>query len=92
VAFTENMAAFFNVAEFAVSATLNGATTVTGIFDDASIDVLSAAATAPRFTCPASSINRSHVGQTLVVNSTNYIVRAVEPDGTGINSAQLERQ
>jgi hypothetical protein len=93
VAFAEPIAAFFDTSDFAVAATLNGASVV-GIFDNAYFEPLGGdvQGAQPVFTLPTSLASSAAHGQALVIGSTTYKVRGVEPDGTGITMLRLEKQ
>jgi len=94
--FTEDTSAFFNVAEFANAATLNGVA-VSGIldagFEDATLAGYGVAGSSPRFTLPASSVPAHPEGMTLVVSTGaaagTYKVGNALPDGTGLVSLHL---
>lgn len=92
--FTEDLAAFFNAAEFATAATLNGVA-VNGIFDNGyalgSAGGMGFASTQPRLTLPTASVSASPVGLVVVVASVNYLVAEHQPDGTGLSVLLLER-
>ncbi len=74
--------------------TVDGAE-VNGIFDNgydlATVGLSGMASTQPTFTLSTSSVPASPVGTPVVVNGTNYLVAAHEPDGTGISRLILER-
>jgi hypothetical protein len=91
--FTEDLAPFFSVSDFAVAATLNGASVV-GIFDAAYYEPLGndVQSATPIFTLPTTSASSAAHGQSLVIGATTYKVRGVEPDGTGITVLRLEKQ
>lgn len=79
----EDMAVFFNAAEFASNATLDGVAVV-GILDQPYAQVLDGIATTePMFTLPTASAATAAQGQLLEVNNTTYRVRSVQGDGTG---------
>lgn len=86
-----NTAVFAHLSNSA--ATLNGVG-VEGIFDNgyelASVGLSGMASTHPVFTLASASVPTNPVGMTVVVNSTNYLVAAHEPDGTGISRLILE--
>lgn len=92
MAFTEDLAPFFS--DFAVWATLDGQA-VQGIFDDASALVTfgaaTAAALAPTFVLPTSSVPAGVVGRPFQLNARNYLVAEHEQAGTGISTLRLER-
>lgn len=93
--FAEDLAPFFNVADFADTATLDGAD-VAGIFDGAYIDPLDVESSGPVFTLATSSAAGVAHGSTLIVASGfgagTYKVRGVQPDGTGVTVLKLEQQ
>ncbi len=96
-----DLAAVFDTAIFGTSASLraeSGGTSyqVDGVFDAAhqavatagSVDV---ALTEPRFMASTSSLPAGvSEGWTLKVNSRSYVVRVVEPDGTGVTTLVLQ--
>lgn len=89
--FVEDHSAF--LADFAVSCTVAGQA-VQAIFDNgfALGDVgLGMASTQPALTLPTSVVPASPIGVAAVVNATNYLVAAHEPDGTGMSRLLLER-
>jgi hypothetical protein len=92
--FTEDLSQFFNVAEFATPATLDGAA-VAGIFDAGYIQGLVGAAgiasTGTAYMLPTASVPANPVGKALVVNGTTYHVAEHQPDGTGVSLLLLER-
>jgi hypothetical protein len=91
--FAEDLAPFFNTADFASAATLNGVA-VNGIFDNDYFEPLGneVQGSAPRFVCAAASVPSVAHGQSLVVGGVTYKVRGVEPDGTGTVVLRLEKQ
>jgi hypothetical protein len=93
VAFTEPLAAFFDLDGFAVSATLAGVS-VTGIFDNDYFEPMGGEmqGATPVFTLPTASASSAAHGQSLVIGATTYKVRGVEPDGTGVTLLRLEKQ
>lgn len=93
--FSEDLGAFFGVANgFAVNAMLNSVS-VSGIFDDSnslgSVGMMGMASTAPSFVLPTASVPASPIGLPLVLGSASYLVAAHEPDGTGISVLLLEK-
>lgn len=88
--FAEDLSPFFKVAEFASSATLDGAP-VTGIFDNAYAESLGMATRIPMFTLPTASAVSATQASVLVVGGVNYRVTSVQPDGTGVTVLMLER-
>jgi hypothetical protein len=91
MAMTEDLTAFFDPDEFAVSATLAGVP-VTGIFDNAFDEqalAMGLAGTVPLFTLASGSVPSPVVGQPLVYGGTTYTVVETLPDGTGITRLRL---
>lgn len=88
--FTEDLTAFFAPAEFATTATLDGAS-VAGIFDNAYVDVLGIASRAPMFTLRSVDAAAATQASVLVVDGAAYRVTSVQPDGTGVTTLTLER-
>lgn len=92
-------AIFFSVNDFGVAATYTqiggGAVTVNGIFDheyfaaDAGGSV-AVAIEQPRFLCRTADVSSAAEGDALTVNATNYTIKVVEDDGTGITNLVLE--
>lgn len=100
--FAEAFSGFFS--DFAVPATLEGVDVPSGvIFDAAYAEPLGtyAEATGPAVTVIASEVSSVAHGQTLIISPSalpervvpggNYIVRGVEPDGTGIVVLRLQK-
>lgn len=87
-----------NAAVFArlsnVAAVVNGVG-MDAIFDNGSQDgevaLAGMAGTQPVLRVPTASLSPDPVGQAVVVNSTNYVVAAHQPDGTGLSVLLLER-
>lgn len=77
--------------DFGTQATLAGGANVTGIFDASSIDILTAASVGPVFLTPSSGISALVYGSPITINSLAYVVRQIEPDGTGMTRLVLER-
>lgn len=90
--FVEDHSAY--LADFAVDATVNGQA-VRGIFDNGfalgDVGMAGMAGTQPVLTVPTTSVPASPIGVAAVVNATNYLVAAHEPDGTGMSRLLLER-
>lgn len=68
-----------------------GATSVPVVFDAAFADPLGMSNSQPRATCASSLIAAMTVGASVSINSVNYTVQTIEPDGTGISTLQLRR-
>lgn len=92
--FTEDLSDFFNEADFAQSATLNGVT-VSGIFDNSyitgSVGPAGIASAQPLFTLATADVPANPVGKTLVTGSITYTVAEHQPDGTGVSTLALQR-
>ena len=75
-----------------VSATI-GAATVAGVFRQAYTDTAGglAAGSSPIFDCLASAVPTIARGNTVVINSVNYTVVGIEPDGAGWVSLILQK-
>lgn len=73
--------------DFGIAAVINGTINVTGIFDDKfkMVDELGQEieSALPQLLCRSTDVAAVTDGMTCVVNGTNYVVRTVEPDGTG---------
>ena len=88
--FAEDLSPFFNAAEFASSATLDGAS-VAGIFDNTYAEVFGMASRAPMFMLPTASAASATQASVLVTGGITYRVTSVQPDGTGVTTLMLER-
>ena len=90
----EDLSVFFSTAEFAESVTLNGQP-AQAIFDNGfalgAVGLAGMAGVQPTLTLPTASVPASPIGVAAVVNATNYLVAAHEPDGTGVSRLLLER-
>ena len=90
---------FFNTDDFASSATYTvqggSAATIKGIYDNGYNEVdlggtVAVSSTDPQFTCRTDDVGSASEGDAIVINSTNYTVRRVEDDGTGVTVLFLE--
>ena len=88
--FAEDLTPFFNVAELATAATLDGAP-VNGIFDNAYAETFGMATRQPMFTLPTASAAAATPASVMVVGGVTYRVTSVQPDGTGVTTLILER-
>lgn len=82
--------------DFSVAATHNSAT-VRGIFDNPYRPAelggeVGVAGTDPMFTCRSSQISSAVEGDTITISGTNYTIREIMPDGTGVTELVLEEQ
>ncbi|HEY0064716.1 MAG TPA: hypothetical protein VGC21_21545 [Telluria sp.] len=82
--FNEDLSAFFNTAEFADDAMLDGVE-VAGIFDKQYLvegGGMGFSATRPALTLPTARVPANPAGLPLLVNATNYIVAGIDADGS----------
>lgn len=87
---TENLAVFFDAAEHATAATLDG-DSVVGIFENRYVESLGAVAAAqPTYTLPTADAAAAAQGSALVIGATSYTVRNIQPDGTGVTTLELQ--
>lgn len=89
--FTEDLTAFLDTADFATSAVFSrtGAT-VNVIFDDEYKDPLGIESSGPRAVGRVADFAGIRREDTLVINSTVYLVTNTEPDGTGMLLIKLQ--
>ena len=96
----DDLAVFISVDDFGVAATYTptggSASTVNGIFDNDIIEVdaggnVPMAVRQPRFLCRTNDVSDAAEGDALVVNATNYTIRVVDHDGTGMTVLALEK-
>ncbi|GGX33224.1 hypothetical protein GCM10007242_45440 [Pigmentiphaga litoralis] len=90
MAFVEDMAAFFNDAEFGLEMLVDGVPVI-GIFDRPYFDPVSMASTQPTATVPTDLAPVTPDLSTVVVMGVLYVVRNVQPDGTGMTTLVLEK-
>lgn len=92
--FTEDATAFFNLAEFAETITLNGVQ-VAAIFDSGysagNVGSVGMASVQPMVVLPTALVPVSPVGKAVIVRGVSYRVAACEPDGTLATTLYLER-
>jgi hypothetical protein len=79
----EDITDFFDAAEFADAATLDGRA-VLGIFTRPYAEVLGIASAAPQFVIAAADLQGAGAGSSLVHNGTAYKLATPEPDGSGL--------
>jgi len=96
----DDLAVFVGINDFGVAATYTptggSASTVNGIFDNDIVEVdaggnIPMAVRQPRFLCRTNDVSSAADGDALVVNSTNYTIRVVDHDGTGMTTLVLEK-
>lgn len=98
----QDRAVFFDPDDFgvAVSYTRSGGatTTVNGIFDNEYLSQDAGAGVVfsvrePRFLMRESDLpTGADEGDTIVISSVTYVVKVIEPDGTGMTNLALEKQ
>jgi hypothetical protein len=88
--FAEDLTHFFNVAELATAATLDGAT-VNGIFENPYTEVFGMATCQPMYMLRTTSAASATQASVLVLGGVTYRVTSVQPDGTGVTTLFLER-
>lgn len=81
--------------DFGVAAVINGTLNVIGIFDDRfkMVDELGqeVESALPQLLCRSIDVESVTDGMTCVVSGTNYVVRTLEPDGTGFTRLILHK-
>ena len=82
--------------EHGVNVTFEGAI-IKGIFDNETVPgdaggIVPVHEEQPRFTCRTTDVSSIAFGNTMIINSINYKVRAFIHDGTGVTDVQLEKQ
>lgn len=91
---TSDLAALFNSADFASSATY-GSATISVLFDDEyagyNTETGVVETSGPRAFCRTSDLSAVSHSSTLVVNSITYRVIGIKPDGTGVTELTLSR-
>lgn len=91
MAFTEDISAFFDTDDFAVSATV-GAATFSVIFDNAYLSAggdAAIAGTQPMCHARTADVSGVSIGNTMTINSVAYVVTGLHPDGTGVTAVML---
>lgn len=100
MAFAEDLAPFFDIAEFGVVAgyvpagSSDDPVLINGIFDRAYAEPIDGIVegTRPVFMCASASVPGAAHGDELEIDGTIYVVRGVQPDGTGVVLLVLEVQ
>jgi len=88
--FREDLSAFFSLGDFAETVSVDGRF-FSAIFDATYIDPLGTTSARSMLTCRDEDIRGVVRGAPAVVRGLNYIVRGIEPDGTGVTALMLER-
>jgi len=89
--FTEDLSVFMDTGDFAVTVTLDGSS-VDGILTLKPIESNFVQTNKPVFTYAKADSPSVTTGSTLVYDSVTYLVRNLEPDGTGMQMLILEMQ
>jgi len=97
----DDRAIFLNTDDFGVAASYTpaggSATTVNGIFDNEYFETdaggeVAFALQQPMFHCRTADVASAAEGDAITISGTDYIVRNVRPDGTGMTMLMLEEQ
>ena len=89
--FAEDLSVFLNADEFGTTVTLDGVSVV-GILGDAFIENNFVQTVEPVFNYALSDQPSVTIASILVNGVDVYKVKGIEPDGTGLNRLQLEKQ
>jgi Phage Head-Tail Attachment len=91
--FVENMAAFFGPDDVGVVAATIGAATVYGSLEDPYAEPFPriAEGNAPSFMCATADVATVAQGDAVTIGAKSFIVRGVQPDGTGMTTLILEQ-
>ena len=89
MAFAEDLDVFLD--EFAVAAVLPGSVTVNVIFDNQYASPFDISASRPSCLGKSSDLDSLLFGAEIVIGGVDYVVRSVEPDGTGMTRLMLEK-
>jgi len=88
MAFSEDFNEFFDVDDFGITITIDS-TSVTAIFDHEYVEVNGVDSRRPVIQFEAAAKSDAAQGDAVVVNSINYVIEVIEPDGQGLTSAIL---
>lgn len=88
--FVEDLGAFMRVQDFAEQVTIGGVS-VAAIYDNQYISALDVSGTQPTLTFRTADVPAVVVGSPVVVRAINFTVAELQPDGTGITVALLQR-
>lgn len=89
MAFDEDLDVFLD--EFAVTAVLPGAVTVNVIFDNQYASPFDISASRPSCIGKSADLDSLLFSAEIVVSGVDYVVRSIEPDGTGMTRLMLEK-
>jgi len=103
MAFVEDLSAFIDEDDFGISATLTPSAyphpssktaTLSVIFDMQYVEAGNISGNRPVLTCSTANLAAAgiDVGARVTVLGNEYVVKVIEPDGTGISVLILERQ
>lgn len=90
MAFVENLDVFLDTGDFAVAAVLPGAVTVNVIFDSQYASPFDISASRPSCIGKSSDLDGLLFGAEITIGGVDYVVRSIEPDGTGMTRLTLE--
>lgn len=90
MAFTEDFDEFFDAADFATAITIAG-TSVNAIFDNEYVEVNGVTSRRPVIQFETAAKSSAAQGDAVVINSVNYVIEVIEPDGVGLTSAILRK-
>ena len=82
MAFTEDLAQFFDTDAFAETATYDGSTEVSVIWSAPGADAFGIGSTVPEAMVAAADVDADPRGKTLVIGATTYTIREFTPDLT----------
>ena len=82
-------AEFLNTDDFAVVATYQGAS-INGIFGNEFVEINGIESSRPIFLATAADVPDDPHGNTIVIDSINYLIVGHQPDGTGLITLILE--
>lgn len=85
----DDRAEFLNTDDFAIAATYQGES-IDGIFGNQFFEVGGVESSRPTFLTTAAAVPNDPHGNTIVIDSINYLIVGHEPDGTGFITLILE--
>lgn len=91
MAFEEDLDVFLDTDEFAVAAILPGSVTVNVIFDNQYASPFDISASRPSCLGKSADLDSLLFGAEIVIGGVDYVVRSIEPDGTGMTRLMLEK-
>lgn len=88
MAFTEEFDEFFDVNDFGIAITIDGSSVI-AIFDHEYVEVNGVDSRRPVIQFESAAKSGAAQGDAVVINSINYVIEVIEPDGQGLTSAIL---